>query len=291
MPSDTARARHEATHAGADALGFAPGSDGTALAWARYGARGPRVLMVMGLGMRGIVWRPQLDGLRADHQLLVFDQRGLGASEDAPGPFTMGGLAADALAVADAQGWGMLHVVGVSLGGMVAQHVALSAPARLRSLSLIATQPGGRLAWLPPLRGLGPLVATVRARDPRQRAEATDRLLFTPRAREHLAPEVRAQRHADTVAAPAPPRTVWRQLRAVMGHRARRRLHGITAPTLVVQPAQDILIHPKHAATLARGIPRARLVRVRHGAHGLLVEQAEVVNRLLREHIGAHDAP
>ncbi len=289
MSTTEAEALHRATHAGADDLGFATGVDGQSLAWARYGASGPRVLMVMGLGMRGIVWRPQLDDLRADHQLLVFDQRGLGASDDVPGRFTMAQLAGDALAVADALGWATLHLVGVSLGGMVSQHVALQAPERLHSLSLIATQPGGRLAWLPPLRGLGPLVATTRARTTEQRARATDRLLFTPLFREHVSPAMHAQRHADTVAAPSPQHTMRRQLQAVLGHRTRHRLHEISAPTLVVQPVQDNLIRPRHSETLARGIPGARLVRIQHAAHGVLVEQAQVVNDHLRQHIGAHE--
>jgi len=281
---------HQVTHADADDIGFATGADGNQLAWARYGRTGPRVLMVMGLGMRGIVWRPQLDELRADHQLVVYDARGLGASDDPPGLFTMTTLAADALAVADAQGWEMLHVVGVSLGGMVSQHVALAAPGRLRSLSLIATQPGGRLAWVPPLAGLRPLLATQRARTTEARAAATDRLLFTRGVAERVPPDVHAQRHADTVAHPAPEHTVRRQFRAVVGHRAKHRLHEITAPTLIVQPAEDNLIRPRHSETLARGIPRARLVRIRDAAHGVLVEQAARVNGHLREHIGRHDA-
>ncbi len=287
--SHAREAWHRTTHDGADDLGFAPGVDGNALAWARYGDSGPRVLMIMGLGMRGIVWRPQLDDLRHDHQLLVFDQRGLGASEDVPGRFTMTTLADDALAVADALGWEHVHLVGVSLGGMVSQHVALRAPTRLRSLSLIATQPGGRLAWLPPVTGLRPLLATRRAKSEQARAVATDRLLFTRRVAEHVPADMHAQRYADTVAHPAPDHTVRRQLRAVIGHRVRHRLHEIKAPTLVVQPAQDNLVRPQHSETLARGIPGAHLVRVRHAAHGVLVEQAALVNRHLRAHIGDHE--
>ena len=281
---------HELTHAEADAIGFAPGVGGHALAWARYGTRGPRVLMVMGLGMRGIVWRPQLMDLRRDHQLLVFDQRGLGASDDVDGAFSMEGLAADAIAVADAQGWTDLHVVGVSLGGMVSQHVALAAPGRLKSLTLIATQPGGRLAWWPPRAGLRALLATRRAKTVEQRAAATDRLLFTEQVLERVSPEDLAQRHADTVANPAPEHTVRRQFRAVVRHRARERLHEITAPTLILQPGCDPLIHPRHSETLAQGIPGARLVRIPEASHGVLVEFASTVNAHLRAHLAQHDA-
>ena len=261
------------------------------LSFTVHGESGPRVLMVMGLGMRGVVWRPQFEDLRDDHQLITYDARGLGESDDAPGAWTMADLADDALRVADAAGWERFHLVGVSLGGMVSQHVALAAPERLHSLTLVVTQPGGRTSWLPPLRGIRHVLATARAQTVEARAAATDRLLFTKEFRSRVPPAKLAQRHADTVAVPSPPATVHRQVRAVMGHRLKPRLHEIAAPTLVVQAKHDVMIHPSHSETLAAGIPKARLVRVADAGHGLLVEQTEVLNRLIREHVAAHERP
>ena len=113
------------------------------IAYTIHGTSGPPVLLVMGLGMRGVVWRPQVEVLERDHRLLTFDNRGIGESDDAPGPWRIPDMAEDALRVLDAARFSSAHVVGVSMGGMIAQELALRAPRRVRSLTLIVTPPPG----------------------------------------------------------------------------------------------------------------------------------------------------
>jgi pimeloyl-ACP methyl ester carboxylesterase len=87
-----------------------------------------------------------------DFQVAVFDNRGVGYSSTPQGPYTMSMMADDTLAVADALGWATFHLVGVSMGGMISQHVALKAPQRLQSLTLITTRmETGFLLSLPPV--------------------------------------------------------------------------------------------------------------------------------------------
>ncbi|MBK5296680.1 MAG: alpha/beta fold hydrolase [Vicinamibacteria bacterium] len=112
---------------------------------------GPPVLLIQGVGAIGRAWQPQIEAPASDHAVLAFDNRGIGASSPGAVPLSIEAMAADALAVADAAGAARLDVVGHSMGGVIAQQVALSAPSRVRSLSLLCTfargAQGARLSW------------------------------------------------------------------------------------------------------------------------------------------------
>ena len=110
------------------------------------GDTGEKVLFVMGFGMRGDIWQSQILDLKTDHQVAWFDNRGIGESETTRQPFwTMKSFANDAIAVLNALEWSSCHLVGVSLGGMIAQEIALADQRRFKSLTLIATHDGGHL--------------------------------------------------------------------------------------------------------------------------------------------------
>jgi len=116
-------------------------------AWLHWHAEGPPggepVLMIMGLGGSSRAWRRLLPHVRATHRALLFDNRGTGDSDRVGGVMTLGRMAADARAVLDAAGVADAHVVGISMGGMIAQQLALDHPDRVRSLALLCTSPGG----------------------------------------------------------------------------------------------------------------------------------------------------
>ena len=259
------------------------------IAYATHGESGPPVLLVMGLGMRGIVWRPQIEILSEDHRLATFDHRGVGDSDPPPGPFRMRDMAFDALRVAGALGWQRFHLVGISMGGMVAQEVALAAPERVASLALIATQPGGPTGMIPTPGGLRDFASAILG--PRAgRLPAMERLLYPP---EFLATVDRAElarRLGDQAAEPADRRVVLLQIAAVAGFDARHRLGEIVAPTLVVQPGRDALVRPGHAEVLARGIPGARLHTFHDAGHGVAFQHARPLSELLRAHIAEVEA-
>ena len=121
--------------------------DGASISYARSGA-GPPVLLIQGVGIVGNGWRPQVEGLADRYTLVTFDNRGMGGStlgEATRVPaYSVEVLAADALAVMDAEDLDRFHVVGHSLGGVIAQEVALQAPDRVRSLALLCTFCRGR---------------------------------------------------------------------------------------------------------------------------------------------------
>jgi pimeloyl-ACP methyl ester carboxylesterase len=258
------------------------------LSFARYGDTGPRVLLVMGLGMQGKVWQPQVDDLSRDHRVVTFDNRGIGKSDPLTGAPRVGDFARDALRVADEVGFSTFHLVGVSLGGMIAQELALLEPARVRSLTLIATHAGGPFGLAPEPRGLlafarsfvGPREGRIRALQellyPASFLETVDKAKLDARMKLQLGDRAR-------------PRTVLGQLFAVARHDTRKRLRELRAPTLILRPDLDILVRPTHSDLLASRIPNARLERVSEAGHGITFQSATLVSRLIREHVHANE--
>ncbi len=112
---------------------------------------GPNVLFIQGAGVHGAGWETQVTSLSADFTCSTFDNRGIGRSQPAVASMTLEGLADDAAAVMDAAAWDRAHVVGHSMGGLIAVYLALAARHRVRSLSLLCTfARGGAVAPMPP---------------------------------------------------------------------------------------------------------------------------------------------
>src|SRR4051794_30272254 len=113
-------------------------SNGVKIWWEELGEGSP-VLLLMGFGNSGQLWRPVAERLAAKHRVLIVDNRGTGQSDSPKGPYTVPEMAADAVAVLDAAGIDKAAVYGVSLGGAIAQEVAITHPGRVRSLVLGCT--------------------------------------------------------------------------------------------------------------------------------------------------------
>ena len=250
--------------------GVASGAGGVWLSWRAYG-EGEPVLMIMGFMGSAKAWFRLLPHISRGHRAIVFDNRGTGDSDRPVGLWSMSGLVDDAIAVLDAAGHETAHVIAVSMGGMVAQHLALDHPDRVRTLSLVCTRPGrgGRhIPWrmaasvaLRPLVGPGrtfPIVA------PLLYAERTRR-----ERRELLEDDLQV-RFADQAAAT----TAAGQFAAIARHDARGRLHELRMPVLVMHGEDDSLIPPEGGRELARLIPGAELVMLPDCGH-LVATDAE----------------
>ena len=258
------------------------------LSYTLHGSSGPPVLLLMGLGMRGLVWRPQTDVLSAGHQLLTFDNRGIGRSDDVAGPWTMLDMATDALRLLDTVGWDSAHVVGVSMGGMVAQELALRAPGRVRSLTLIVTHAGGRSAWVPPAAGVAGFLK-VNLLPPAKRFGALAHLLYPDDFLRVVDRDALVTRMKDQVGDRASSSTRNKQLGAVMRHDTRDRLGGLDLPTLVVSAARDALVNPRRQRKLAERIPDARHVSFARAGHGVIFQCAPVLNGHIARHVATHE--
>ena len=116
---------------------------GARVSYSRTGT-GPPVMLIQGVGAIGNAWRPQIEGLRDRFSVISFDNRGIGASTITEGSLTIEAMAGDAHAILDAEGLDRCHVVGHSMGGLIAMQLALTSPRRVKSLSLLCTFPDGR---------------------------------------------------------------------------------------------------------------------------------------------------
>lgn len=229
--------------------------------------RGAPLLMINGLGASAHDWGPLLEILAAERRIIAFDNRGAGRSEVPDEPMTLPRLASDALAVMDAHGLDSADVLGYSMGGMIAQLVALEQPARVRRLVLLGTHAGARSAVrsTPEARAvMSPDENLPREELARRQYEAfvaPDFPAEDPRAFEEML-SVRLSHLA--------PLYAWRrQLQAVVESERADRLSRIRTPTLIVHGAEDPLIPVDNGRMLADLIPAARLVIVPGCGHML----------------------
>ena len=244
---------------------------GTWLSWRSYG-EGEPVLMIMGFMGSSRAWFRLLPHVAAHHRAIVFDNRGTGDSDRPRALFSMDDLVGDALAVLDSAGEESAHVIGVSMGGMIAQHLALDHPERVRSLALCCTHPGGRRPEGRPWR----LLASIALRPfvgPGGTFRIVAPLLYSERtrvdARDRLEEDMRMR--ADEV---TPAHTALGQGAAIAGHDARERLGELAMPVLVVHGEEDRLVPVENGRELARLIPGAELRIVPNAGH-LLGTDAE----------------
>lgn len=262
--------------------------DDARIAYDVAGDDGTPVLLIMGFAVRGLAWRRQVPPIAERHRVVWFDNRGVGKTEARLRPLTMKRFAADAVGLLDHLGLDRAHVVGISMGGMIAQHVALNHRDRLRSLSLIATHSGGLRAFLPTRIGTR-LFLKANKGGPGS-GQATMELLMSP---EHLARCDRGALLRDLQAEfdeNMSRRGRLAQASAMLRHDTRKRLHALSGlPTLVMQPAADRLIRSEHSARLARAIPGAKLLTIPTVGHGLLRETPRLVTDALLDHFATVD--
>jgi len=257
-----------------------------------YRAVGPSggepVLLIMGLGGSGRMWWRLEPHVAREHRALLIDNRGTGDSDRIRGPISMADLAADAVAVLDAAGVERAHVVGVSMGGMVAQHVGLDHRQRVRSLVLACTTAGGR-SGPPPWRlllstALRPVVG------PGRTWGLVAPILYAPATLR----DQRARLREDLdrrIADATPSATLYAQMGAIRGHDVRARLSELEGiPTLVLHGAADALVPPAAGRYLAERIPGARLRLIPGAGHVMTTDAEEEVASAILEHLRAATA-
>ena len=250
-------------------------SGGVGIAYEVVGS-GPPVLLIQGLGYSGRGWGPVVDLLAEEFTVALYDSRGVGASDVPPGPYRVAELADDAAAVLDAAGFERAHVVGASLGGMVAQELALARPARVDRLVLACTTPGGAGSHAMPVRTLE-LLAQAPKLDPDVALRRfVENGLGDPRP--DLVERVLAYRRANL-----PDPVGWNaQAAAGASFDVLDRVEGIRAPTLVVTGTEDAVVDPRNSGLLAARIPGARLEHLEGVGHLLFWEQPQRFVELVR---------
>ena len=247
---------------------------------------GEPLLLVQGMSGTRLSWGdPFLAALHeAGFATVAYDHRGVGRSDpiDLAAPLTIADLAEDAAALLTALGLKTAHVLGVSMGGMVAQELALRHPDRLRSLTLGCTYPGGPGAQLTAPDDAQRLFGAMSSGD----RELALRAMWEINVSPGFAAE--AGRfdafHAMATSAPVAVPVIALQSRAVVAHDASARLADITAPTLVVHGTVDRMLPAANAELLAAAIPGARLELLEDVGHLFWWEQPERSAALVRDH-------
>ncbi len=231
------------------------------------------VLLLHGLGSAGESWQLQFPALtEADFRPLAPDIRGFGHSR-AAGPWRISAVVADLNALLDALDIPQAHVVGISMGGVLAQAFALAHPERIGRLVLINTfarlRPRNLAGWLYFLLRLV-LVYTV-GMEAQARTVAERIFPHHPEARELLRRQILQ----------ADPRAYRAAMRALALFNARPHLGQIQAPTLVVTGLADTTVDPENQAELVQAIPQAQWLRIPNAGHGLIATHAEELNPAL----------
>lgn len=245
---------------------------------------GEPLLWITGFAISSEIFAPVIDSYAAQFDCIRYDNRGAGRSDVPWKPTSIPELAADAVRLLDALEVDSAHVYGLSMGGMVAQELALRFPDRVRALVLGGTWHGGPRAVLPSPRVAAAL--TSRGAPAAVRAQLVGRALFSEQFRtEHPDQVVRHLRNLGAHRASA--RGLALHLAATTYHDTRARLPRITAPTLVLHGGADELTPVRNAHLLARLIPDATLEVLPGAGHGYLLEQPAESHRLFTSWLAA----
>ncbi|MGA8206800.1 MAG: alpha/beta hydrolase [Candidatus Dormiibacterota bacterium] len=252
--------------------------DGTELAIHAVG-QGPPLLLIPGLGTdyHAFVWN--VGQLSQHFECLVLDQRGIGLSEATPGPYSMELLADDAGSVLRYLAPLGSAVVGLSMGGMVAQHLAIRHPDLVTSLVLGCTGPGGKLAVRPDPEVTRRLLGGD-AKDPATAYRISCSVLYEP-AWSAAHPEVIDDAVEWRSRHPVPPGVFQAQWQAIRHHDVGPGLGRITAPTLILHGTADVVMPPANGEVLASLIKGADLVWLEGRGHMFFQEDAELTGRLI----------
>lgn len=254
---------------------------GTELYFERSGSGEP-LLLIQGMSATHLTWgRPFLAPLERSFECIAFDNRGMGLSGPAKLPFTTADMAGDALALLDALEIERAHVAGISMGGMIAQELALAHPERIRSLTLGATYCGGPESTLMSADDLRLLAAAMATGEPEPVFRAMWEINLSPGFREDAA---RFEEFREMGAAlPAPKIVVRQQMQACAAHDTSARLAGLEVSTQVIHGTVDRLLGVNNGIQIASLLSvEPRLLE--DVGHMFWWEQPERSATLVREH-------
>ena len=249
---------------------------------------GDPLLLIMGLAADSQAWMFQIPDFAKQYRVIAFDNRGVGRSSKPAGPYTIHEMADDTLGLLDALKIDKAHVVGVSMGGMIAQELVLRNPERVRALVLACTYPEPdadiertRTFTVEQFGGSvdasGGIHVDLKALNPMMFLQQLLPNVFNQSFIEKELPKL-MQVFSGALQYGFSMEAILGQVGAVMTHKATDRLHAIKSPTLVITGDADRLVPPASSDILAREIPNAKLVKIAGGSHGFNFETPQLFN-------------
>ncbi|HEU5251919.1 MAG TPA: alpha/beta hydrolase [Solirubrobacterales bacterium] len=244
---------------------------------------GEPLLLIQGMSGTHVSWGEPFKGaLEESFDVVAFDNRGIGLSGPVDGPFTIAEMAQDTAALLGELGLERAHVVGISMGGMIAQELALAEPALLRSLTLGCTYCGGPGSQLMPEENVQKIVAGMSSGDRDEAIRAGYEV--------NISPAFRADEstwdafHEMATRVPAAKATIELQAQAIFGHDTSGRLGEVETPTLIVHGTVDGVLPFSNGELIASLMPNARFEVLEGVGHMFWWEQPQRSAELIREH-------
>jgi len=241
---------------------------------------GEPLAMIMGYTGDLTRWSRILPYLTKEYKLILFDNRGIGQTDKPDIPYTFKMMADDLAGLLDAISIKAAHIFGVSMGGGIAQHLALDYPEKVISLILGCTSPGGpnSVSSEDALSTISPEIS--QALSPEESVRSMLSIGFTKKFIENnptFIEELVAQRIQN------PPNSIGRarQYEAINTHDTYERLSDIKTPTLVVAGDEDVLVNPENSHILASRIPNSKLVILKELGHSFILEAPEKSSKVI----------
>jgi pimeloyl-ACP methyl ester carboxylesterase len=249
---------------------------------------GPPLLAIMGMSGTSLHWSETfLEQLRPHFDVITYDHRGVGLSTRLSGSLSIRQMADDAAALLDALELDSVHVLGVSMGGMIAQELALAHPERVRTLVLGCTYCGGEGSVLANPDDMQELTAAMMSGDRERALRAGFSINISPAAAKAdpaLWPLLLDIAERRSVAVPV----VMAQLQACMAHDTNARLGSLSMPTLVIHGSADMLVPPANGELIAARVPGSRLEMLDGVGHMFWWEQPARAAELITSHAAVH---
>ncbi len=234
------------------------------------------IVMIMGLAGNADWWdKALIEGLSKEYKTIIFDNRGVARTDNDDKDFTMKDLADDTVGLMDALKIEKAHVLGISMGGVVAQEIAINYPQRVEKLILCSTACGGPHFIAPDMRVLGVLAAGKGDKTQEEFSRATTFTLYPEEfIKEH--PDIVEDRLQIRLQNPIADNTYQRQLKS-FGVETGERLKNLNIPTLILHGKQDILVPPGNGENIAKLIPGAKLQLFEKSGHALFTIETDAV--------------
>jgi 3-oxoadipate enol-lactonase len=253
-----------------------------------HGGSGDPLLMVMGLGGSSAGWDPTLIAdLARSFRTIIYDNRGTGQSDKPDASYSLELFAADAITLLDSLKLDRVHVFGVSMGGMIAQELALRYGQRLQTLTLGCTTCGGKHAVPPPAESVKILTAPRNGASNEELIRRAWPLAYTPSYIRDHRPELEAT-IPRLLAHPTPAFAYKRHLDATYQLKTYDRLPEIRTPTLVTTGALDVLIPARNSEIIAERIPGAKYHVFPNAGHAFFNEARNQFLEVFVPFVSAH---
>ena len=269
--------------------------NGTEIYFEEHGSGTP-LLCIMGFATDSIGWAMQTPAFAEKHRTIVFDNRGVGRSAKPAGPYAIPAMADETAALLDHLGIPSANVLGLSMGGMIAQELALRHPQKVDRLVLAATFPRPddhqrqvqqniMDSFGATMSDSGEISVDMSTVNPIMFFQQLLPLVFTP---EFINTQLMQlmQMFSGALQHGFDLNAIMAQAAAIRGHDTVERLGQITAPTLVLHGDSDRLIPVENGEVLAKHIPGATLTKVANGSHGFNFEQPQTFNDAVLDFVG-----